>query len=99
MRLLLATAVALSSLALVPSGLAEGEPAPSQPRAPAAGAAAKALLPTVFGDGLVAGADFSLDLARHAGARIVYFDPSAQWLFHDRTISKVVWGASSVRVV
>ena len=96
MRLLLAILVALI---VAPAALAKKEPAPLEARAPASGAAARALLPAVFGDGLVAGADFSLDLGQHAGARVIYYDAGARFLFHDRTISKVAWGSNSVTIV
>ena len=97
-RLLLTMLVAASSLALVPVALAQKTPAPLASSAPAASSGATAFLPTVFGDGMVAGANFSLDLGQHAGARAIYYDPGQRLLFHDRTISKVLWGTNSVRV-
>jgi hypothetical protein len=97
-RPLLVLLVAASSLTLVPSGLADKTPAPLPSRSAAADAAARAFLPSVFGDGLVAGADFSLNLGEHAGARVVYYDPAARLLFFDRTVVKVVWGATSVDI-
>lgn len=90
--------VAATSLAVAPGAFAKKEPAPLQASTPAVGAASRALLPTVFGDGLVAGADFSLDLGQRAGARVIYYDPGQRLLFHDRTISKILWGTNSVRV-
>lgn len=90
--------VAASSLAVVPAAFAHKEPAPLEASSVAAGAVGRALLPSVFGDGLVGGANFSLDLGQHAGARVIYYDPAQRLLFHDRTISKVVWGTNSVRI-
>ena len=90
--------VAVASPAVAPAAFAQKTPAPLGSQSPSAAAGSTALLPTIFGDGLVAGADFSLDLGQHAGARAIYYDPAQRLLFHDRTISKVVWGTNSVRI-
>lgn len=97
-RFLVTMLVAASSLALVPAAFAQKTPAPLASSTPTAGSAATALLPTAFGDGLVAGADFSLDLGQHAGARVIYYDAAQRLLFHDRTIAAVHWGTNSVRI-